>query len=104
MEQEDRDFYRKAIQNPDCEAHKAVFEAFAKDTDKHIKLIERTRRENVTEMILEPIRDFTRALFCEDFGQAEKMSASELVETARCREDRARRYYSEAAVKMKALA
>ena len=103
LELEDRDFYQKAIQNPDGEAQKALFDALAKDADKHVKLIERTRRENVTEMILEPIRDFTRAPFCEGFGQVEKMSASELVESARCREDRARRYYVEAAEKIKAL-
>lgn len=103
LELEDRDFYQKAIQNPDCEAQKALFEALAKDADKHVKLIERTRRENVTEMILEPIRDFTRTLFCEDFGLPDKMSASELVDSARCREDRARRYYIEAAEKIKAL-
>lgn len=102
LEYKDRDFYQKAAQNPESEAQKALFEALAADAKKHVKLIERTRRENVTEMILEPIRDFTRAPFSEDFGQAEGMSASELVETARRREDRARRYYSEAAEKIKA--
>ena len=53
-------------------------------------------------MILEPIRDFTRKPFSEDFGQAAGMSASELVETAQRMEDRAHRYYNEAAEKIKA--
>ena len=102
LESEDSDFYQKAGKNSESEAQKALFEALAADANKHVKLIERTRRENITEMILEPIRDFTRAPFSEDFRQAEGMSASELVATARRMEARAQRYYSEAAEKIKA--
>ena len=34
LEQKDRDFYEKAIQNPESEAQKDLFEAFAADTKK----------------------------------------------------------------------
>ncbi len=102
LEKKACDFYQKAIQNPKDTAHKDLFEAFITDANKHIKIIERTRRENVTEMILEPIRDFTRAPFSGDFGQPEGMNTSEIVEAARRMEDQARRYYQTAAEKLKA--
>ena len=102
LEKKDRDFYQKAIENPESAAYKALFETFAADAKKHIKLVERTRRENVTEMILEPIRGFSRASFSEDCGQPDGMNASEIVKAARCMEDRANRYYAEAAEKIKA--
>ncbi len=103
LEKDDKDFYQMAAQKEEAGEHKALFETLAKDAAKHIKLIERTRRENVTEMILEPIRDFTRDAFCESFEKTEIMSGPVLIETARCREGRAQRYYAEAAAKIKAL-
>lgn len=103
LEKDDVDFYQTAAQKEEAGEHKALFETLAKDAAKHIKLIERTRRENVTEMILEPIRDFTRDAFCESFEKTEIMSGPVLIETARCREGRAQRYYAEAAAKIKAL-
>ena len=74
----------------------------AAEGKKNIALVQRTRRENVTEMILEPIKDFIRAPFCEECEGADSMSAAEAVDTARRLEDRAIRYYTEAAAKIKA--
>ena len=103
LEKEDLEFYQTALQKSEAGEHKALFESLAKDAAKNIKTIERTRRENVTEMILEPIRNFTRDEYCESFEKTEIMSGPVMVETARCREARARRYYAEAAEKIKAL-
>ncbi|MGD9176488.1 MAG: hypothetical protein PVJ35_00975, partial [Desulfobacterales bacterium] len=64
--------------------------------------VQRTRRENVTEMILEPIKDFIRAPFCEECVGVDKMDAVEALDAARRLEDRAVRYYTEAATKIKA--
>jgi hypothetical protein len=82
--------------------HKAMFEAFAAAIDKNVKTVQRTRRENVTEMILEPIKDFIRAPYCEECIGVEKMDAAEALDAARRLEDRAVRYYTEAATKIKA--
>jgi rubrerythrin len=54
-------------------------------------------------MILEPIKDFIRAPFCEECVGIDKMNAAEALDAARRLEDRAVRYYTEAAVKIKAL-
>ena len=102
IETEDQAFYEILIGNPACAEHKSVYEGFAKDAQKNAKNIQRTRRENVTEMILEPIMDFVRAPFCEKCQGADSLSATEALDTAKRLEDRALRYYTEAAVKIKA--
>ena len=103
LEQQDEAFFTAAASNPACAEQKALFEQFAADAKKNIKNIQRTRRENVTEMILEPIKDFVRAPFCEECEGADTMTASEALDAAKTLADRANRYYSEAAVKIKAL-
>jgi rubrerythrin len=103
LENQDKAFYEIVAKNPKCSDHKDVFEAFAADAAKNIKTIQRTRRENVTEMILEPIRDFTREPFCEECQEADAYGANEALEAARRLEARADRYYTEAARKIKAL-
>lgn len=103
LEKEDLAFYTLLAGSPACAGHKALFESLAADAKKNIQVIERTRRENVTEMILEPVKDFTREPFCVACRGAEALSASEALDTARSLEDRALRYYLEAADKIKAL-
>ena len=103
LENQDDEFYSAAAINPACAEHKALFEQFAADAKKNIKTVQRTRRENVTEMILEPIKDFTRAPFCEECHGAETMGASQALDSAKTLEERAERYFTEAAQKIKAL-
>ena len=103
LESQDREFYTSAVANPACSEHKELFDKLAADANKNLKNVQRTRRENVTEMILEQIKDFIRAPFCEECETVDSMNASEVLETARRLEERARRYYMEAAEKIKAL-
>jgi hypothetical protein len=103
LEQQDEAFFTAAAGNPACAEQKSLFEQFAADAKKNLKNIQRTRRENVTEMILEPIKDFVRAPFCEECEGAATMSAAEVIDAAKKLEDRANRYYTEAAAKIKAL-
>lgn len=102
LELQDLGFYKTLVENPACADHKTMFESFAATIDKNVKTVQRTRRENVTEMILEPIKDFIRAPFCEECEGAGSMNTSEALDAARRLEDRAVRYYTEAAVKIKA--
>ncbi|MBW2431958.1 MAG: ferritin-like domain-containing protein [Deltaproteobacteria bacterium] len=102
LELQDLGFYKTLVGNPACADYKPMFEAFAAAIDKNVKTVQRTRRENVTEMILEPIRDFIRAPFCEECVGVDKMDAAEALDAARRLEDRAVRYYTEAAAKIKA--
>jgi rubrerythrin len=102
IETQDQSFYQLAADNPACAQYKEMFAQFAANTTKNLKTVQRTRRENVTEMILEPIRDFTRAPFCEQCEEASAMNAAEALETARRLEQRAQRYYLAAAEKIQA--
>ena len=102
IETEDQAFYEILMENAACADYKSVFEGLANDAEKNAKNIQRTRRENVTEMILEPIKDFVRAPFCEECQGAEDLGATEALATAKRLEERALRYYTEAAVKIKA--
>ena len=102
LELQDLGFYKTVAENQACAGHKQMFEEFAAAINKNIKTVQRTRRENVTEMILEPIKDFIRAPFCEECEGAASMNASEAMDAARRLEDRAVRYYTEAATKIKA--
>jgi rubrerythrin len=103
LESQDQAFYEALIGNPAFAVHKELFAAFAGDARKNVKTVQRIRRENVTEMILEPIKDFTRAPFCEACDGAADMNLAEAIATASRLEQRAERYYMEAAEKIKAL-
>lgn len=103
LESQDRQFYEAAASNPACAALRTLFSELAEGAAKNVKTVQRIRRENVTEMILEPIRDFTRAPFCEVCEGAAVLGAAELLETAKRIEARAERYYTEASAKIKAL-
>jgi len=103
LEKQDEAFYAAAAANPAFSGQKDLFEQFLKDSRKNIKNVQRTRRENVTEMILEKINDFTREPYCENVDPAEAKSIADILDSARCLENRAERYYTDASVKLKAL-
>ena len=103
LETNDQIFYSAAANNPGCGEHKELFEQFVIDCKKSIKNIRRTKRENVTEMILEGISDFTRAPFVLEHEAADNLDVNAVMEIAKKLEERAERYYLEAADKMKAL-
>jgi len=102
LEGQDQEFYQALAGNPACGGHKQIFEQFAADAKKNLKTVQRIRRENVTEMILEPIKDFVRAPYCEVCQAAPGMTAEDALAAAHRLEDRAVRYYTEAAVKINA--
>ena len=102
LESQDQEFYQALAGNPACSDHKQIFEQFAADAKKNLKTVQRTRRENVTEMILEPIKDFVRAPYCEVCQAAPGMTAEDALAAADRLEDRAVRYYTEAAAKINA--
>lgn len=103
LEKQDQEFFSAVANNPACGEYKEMFEQFATDAGKNVKVVQRTRRENVTEMILEPIRNFTRTPYCEECTEASSMGVKDALATANRLVDRAERYYTEAAVKIKAL-
>jgi rubrerythrin len=103
LEQGDYNFYTALIQNSECVRDKDLYEKLSTDAQKNVKTVQRTRRENVTEMILEPIVGFTRVSYIIEYGKSETMNAANALKTANKLEERAERYYTEAAEKIKAL-
>jgi len=103
LERLDRQFYAAASANPACAGHKALLAQLEAEAARNVTTVQRIRREYVTEMILEPVKDFTRAPYCEACEGAAVQSASEVLATARRLESRAERYYAEAAEKLTAL-
>lgn len=103
IETENKDFYLKGkSQLPEGE-HKDFLDELIKEKEKQIKQVQRVRRENVAEMILEPVEDFTRDPFLIDVDKLEAAEPGKIMEAARKLEERNRSYYKEAAKKMKAL-
>ena len=97
--------YGKLATLDGCLRIREILEEFIRDCRKNIQTIQRTRRENVTEMILEPIKDFTRAPYqmVIEESQAETADVASALLVAKKLEQNAERYYMEAALKIKAL-
>ena len=77
-----------------------VFGDLAKAGGKRLKAIERTRRENVAEMILEPIADFRSEDYALDVDVPAGATAAALVEQAAGIEKTAQAYYTAASQKV----
>lgn len=96
-------FYETAALNPECADYKDTFTELGAATGKNIKIVQRSRRENVTEMILEPIKDFVRTPFMDECDGVDTMSSIESLEKAQRLEEKAFNYYTVASGKIKAL-
>ncbi len=70
---------------------------------KNCKFVQQVRREYVSEMILEPIRDFTRAPFEIAVPDPSALDDTARTEAARKLETRAKEFYETAADKLQAL-
>lgn len=103
LETQDREFYVAAAGNPQCGAAGELLGALAKDAEKRVQTIRRIRREQVTEMILEGIEGFSRDPFRVEIGDAAAMNANNVLAAAAEIEERAGRFYREAAEKTRTL-
>ena len=103
IEKEDLAFYSRAAAQEAAESYRVLFEMAVKEGKKQISLVQRTRRENVTEMILEPIRDFERGSYDIDVPEPAALALADILDAALAIENRAIRYYTDAAGKIRAL-
>lgn len=103
LEVHDEAFYQEAVQNPACPLCKERFETLAKEHKQNAQRILRIRRENVTKMILEPIKDFPDTPYRIECPGANRMDLKAILETARKLEIRSEKFYEEAAEKIKSL-
>ncbi len=102
VEQGDMEFYQSAAAAATVE-QQAIFDDFARQGRKLTALVQRTRRENVTEMILEPVRDFVRDGYRISVGDPAGMDPETILNASITLEQRAIRYYTDAADKLRAL-
>ena len=63
LENQDQQFYATAAKNPACSTYRTLFAELGADAARNLTVVQRIRRENVTEMILEPVQDFIREPF-----------------------------------------
>ncbi len=104
LEAKDETFYSSAVNNAECATYKEVFEQLISDCKKNQKTIQRVRRENVTEMILEGISNFSSDGYEAKHKAPDDMKGAECLEMAKKLEKRAEQYYLDAAEKIKVLA
>ena len=103
LEKQDMRFYTEAAAAPVCLDWKTLLEGFAKGCKKNVLTAQRTRRECVTEMILEPINGLVRGDFQVDVADVAEMSSADVLERAQALEERAERFYLTAAERIKAM-
>ena len=92
-------FYLAASDNPDCAAAKETLLSLAHQNDKRRKQLVETRQEHVTEMVLEPITDLRRSDYEMESTSPSGMDCAQVLTEAVGMEERAQRFYSDAAVK-----
>jgi len=100
MEAADTLFYSGLMENPALEEFRSAFETIAAALKKNEKELLRARRENVTEMILEPIQDFDSRAFLSD---RKEVPADAALAAAVALESKAVGFYARASEKMRAL-
>ena len=103
IETRDREFYLTASLHSGASMTAALFEELAAGGRKNLQLVLRVRRENVTEMILEPIDGLNRSAYIHKSGDPLEMPVDEILETALALETRAAAYYRTAGDKIRAL-
>jgi rubrerythrin len=102
VETSDLEFYRRAGAVV-AAAERGLFDDLVQESKKQVALVQRTRRENVTEMILEPIQGFERGPYRVEVGNPDAADVQEVMQMAAALEERAIRYYDDAAAKIRAL-
>ncbi len=103
LESADKAFYIAASKNPGCSRYKEMFEEFARDADKNLKLLLRARQENVTEMVLENIENFMRDPFISSRDNPDHLNLEEVLERIEGLQAKALLFYNGAAEKLQAL-
>ena len=96
-------FYNQAAAHPACADQADLFAGLAKIAVKNIKEAQRTRRENVMEMVLEGVSNFASDSYEIESLVNPDDSLEAVVTKAKAVEVRAQNYYQDAADKLTAL-
>ncbi len=103
IELETETFYNQAVAHPACADQADLLTTLAKIAGKNIKEAQRTRRENVMEMVLEGVSDFASDSYEVEAVVNSDDSMEAVLAKAKEIEVRAQTYYQDAAAKLTAL-
>lgn len=103
LENEAMAYYRKALESVDNDELKNLLQSLEGSCSKRIETLERIRRENVTEMILEPIKGLDSDAYEIDIDVPESKDDGLICETAIAIEEIRQRFYEKGSVKIEFL-
>lgn len=103
LENEDQVFYAALAANPACRDAAQAYLERERRSRKNVQQIQRVRRENVTEMILERIEGLHRQNYAPPAGDPQALAAETARQAAKARERRANAFYHDAAARLAAL-
>jgi hypothetical protein len=95
-----RDTYKALIEKAKNPALKEVLQELAVEKGKNHSLMEKTRRENVTEMILEPVAGLHEEDYEVDLKGLEQKDDADLLRVALILEQREKRFFQDASAKL----
>jgi hypothetical protein len=88
-------FYRTMVQKAKDPILCGALQVLLEEEGKNYSLMEKTRRENVTEMILEPIAELDQGHYEIETKGMDQTKDAGLLKTAMILEERERRFFSE---------
>jgi rubrerythrin len=94
------DTYKTVAQKAKDSGLKEMLQALSMEGGKNHSLMEKTRRENVTEMILEPVSGLHQEDYEIDFRVADPMEDADLLKAALSFEEREKKFFSDVASKI----
>jgi rubrerythrin len=92
--------YKNMVQKGKDPKLRGTFEAFAAEEGKNHAVIVKARRENVTEMILEPVSGFQSEDYEINLMVLDSMPDTELLKAARILEEKGKRFFADASSKV----
>ena len=96
-------FYQQAAEQKPWQRHALTFSSFASESAKREARLERLRRENINEILLEPILGLEEANYRISADAARVTSFSQLIGRALDMEEKVGRFYSDSASKAKSI-
>lgn len=94
------DAYKTMVQKAKDPDLREILQALSVDGGKSHSLMEKTRRENVTEMILEPISGLQQEDYEIDLKMTDQMGDADLLKAALAFEEREKKFFSDASSKV----
>ncbi len=94
------DIYKAAVQKAKDPVLKETLQALLEEEEKNYKLMEQTRRENVTEMILEPIAGLHRGDYEMDVKVSDHAKDADLLKMALTLEEKEQKFFHDVSEKV----